>query len=172
MNKSQIIAIAGIASISITLCVVFIVILIVRNYKLKKTDISKYNIQIADLFKSNTANEKGLENTTTDETILLNMKNLIVQVLEPLYKEIPFSINSGFRTPEVNKSVGSTANNSQHLTGEAADITTGTMDGNKRLYEYIRENLPYDQLINEKNYSWVHVSLKRVGYNRKQELKQ
>lgn len=170
MNKSQIIAIAGVASLSITLCIIFIVILIVKTHRLKQTDISKYNIQIEDLFKSKTAAEKGINNTTTDETILLNMKNLIVNVLEPLFLKIPFSINSGFRTIQVNKLVGSKSNNSQHLSGEAADITTGTKEGNKRLYEYIRDNLPYDQLINEENYSWVHVSLKRVGYNRKQQL--
>ena len=170
MNKTQIISILSIASVSITLCIIFIVILIVKTYKLKNTDTTEYNIQIEDLFASKTAEANGINNTTTDESILLNMKNLIVQVLEPLYKAIPFTINSGFRTSELNKLVGSTSKNSQHLTGEAADITTGTTDGNKQLFEYIKNNLPYDQLINEKNYSWVHVSLKRIGYNRKQNF--
>ena len=60
---------------------------------------------------------------------------------------------------------------SQHLKGEAADITAGSREENRKLFEYIRENLPFDQLIDEKNFSWVHVSYKRDGNNRKQILK-
>ncbi|MFK1891875.1 peptidase M15, partial [Bacteroides fragilis] len=52
----------------------------------------------------------------------------------------------------------------------AADITVGSKEGNRRLFEIIRKELPFDQLIDEKDFSWVHVSF-RKGKNRKQVLK-
>ena len=59
----------------------------------------------------------------------------------------------------VNKAVGG-ARYSQHRKGEAADISVYSKQRNKELFNYIKDNLPFDQLINEKNYSWVHVSCK------------
>ncbi|MBS7381935.1 MAG: hypothetical protein KIG72_11800, partial [Bradymonadales bacterium] len=55
------------------------------------------------------------------------------------------------------------ATRSQHLTGEAADLATGSRDSNKRLYNLViqlknTQGFKFDQLINEYNYSWVHVS--------------
>ena len=82
----------------------------------------------------------------------------------------PIAVNSGYRCPQLNRLVGGAAS-SQHLKGEAADITAGSREENRKLFEYIRENLPFDQLIDEKNFSWVHVSYKRDGNNRKQTLK-
>ena len=60
---------------------------------------------------------------------------------------------------------------SQHMKGEAADIDTGDRQQNKLLFEYIRKNLPYDQLIDESNFAWVHVSYRVDGNNRMQVLK-
>ncbi|MDL2306383.1 D-Ala-D-Ala carboxypeptidase family metallohydrolase, partial [Bacteroides sp. OttesenSCG-928-D19] len=61
--------------------------------------------------------------------------------------------------------------NSQHLYGEAADITTGSIAGNKQLFELVQSlNLPFDQLIDEKGYRWVHIS-HREGGNRGQVLR-
>ena len=60
---------------------------------------------------------------------------------------------------------------SQHMKGEAADIDTGDRQQNKLLFEYIRKNLPYDQLIDESNFAWVHVSYRADGNNRMQVLK-
>ena len=54
--------------------------------------------------------------------------------------------------------------------GEAADITAGSREENKKLFELIRDNLPFDQLIDESNYSWVHVSYVSSSRNRKQIL--
>ena len=170
VNKTLLLTIGAAAMVSITLAVIVFVVILLRNRKINSTDLTGYAIQVEDLMKSNTADKLGIDNTTDDEETILNMKYLIIEVLEPLYNVHTFNINSGFRTPELNTAVGSTSKNSQHLTGEAADITTGTTDGNKQLFEYIKNNLPYDQLINEKNYSWVHVSLKRIGYNRKQNF--
>ena len=56
------------------------------------------------------------------------------------------------------------------MRGEAADITAGSKTENKKLFELIRDNLPFDQLIDESNYSWVHVSYVSTSKNRKQIL--
>ena len=79
-------------------------------------------------------------------------------------------MNSGYRCPALNKAVGGTTT-SQHMSGQAADIDTGDRQQNKLLFEYIRKNLPYDQLIEESNFAWVHVSYRADGRNRNQVLK-
>lgn len=133
-------------------------------------DFSNYHFQVSDFWKSDTATAKGIDNTTDDEGIILNIKYLIKETLEPLYKVMTFKIKSGYRSPELNVAVKSKSKNSQHMKGEAADLTTGTIEGNKKLYAYIRANLPFDQLIAEYGYKTIHVSLKRIGINRKQTL--
>ncbi len=170
VSKSQAVAIVSLASVIIVVCVVFLVFVYFRNRKIKMEDFSNYHIQVSDFWKSATATDKGIDNTTDDEDIILNIKYLIKKTLEPLYKEMTFKIKSGYRSPELNVAIKSKSKNSQHMKGEAADLTTGTIEGNKRLYAYIRENLPFDQLIAEYGYKTIHVSLKRIGINRKQTL--
>ena len=80
----------------------------------------------------------------------------------------PVHINSGYRCPALNNAVGGKAS-SQHLRGEAADITTGSPQSNKQLYDLaISLRLPIDQLIGERGYTWLHISHKASGYNRHQ----
>ena len=67
----------------------------------------------------------------------------------------PITVNSGYRCPELNVAVKG-SKTSQHMKGEAADIDTGDRQQNKLLFEYIRKNLPYDQLID---------SLTLLGYS-------
>jgi hypothetical protein len=55
------------------------------------------------------------------------------------------------------------------MLGEAADITVGSKEENEKLFDYIKDNLEFDQLINESDFSWVHVSY-REGRLRKQVL--
>lgn len=96
------------------------------------------------------------------------LKQLVDNVLQPLrdlYGK-PITVNSGYRSPMVNKHIGG-AKNSQHLKGEAADITAGSKAENKVLFELIRDNFLVDQCINEYDYSWIHVSYKSQG-NRNQ----
>ena len=112
---------------------------------------------MGELCASTTADAHGIKNTPP----LQEAGNL---------KGKPVTVNSGYRCPQLNRLVGGKAS-SQHLKGEAADITAGSREENRKLFEYIRENLPFDQLIDEKNFSWVHVSYKRGGNNRKQTLK-
>lgn len=103
---------------------------------------------------------------------LENLKALAKNVLQPLRNLYGKSItvNSGFRSVSVNISVGG-AKNSQHCNGEAADLDC---DDNARLFNLIRSNLDFDQLIweggNDVSPAWVHVSYKRSG-NRKSVLK-
>lgn len=102
-----------------------------------------------------------------------NLIALVGAVLDPLRKAYgnAISVTSGYRNAKVNKGVGGVGN-SQHLSGEAADITAGSKSNNKKLAKLIISlGLPFDQLIDENNYSWVHVSFKRVGDNRRNILR-
>ena len=100
-----------------------------------------------------------------------NLIELVDNVLDPL-REIygrPIHINSGYRSPIVNRRVGGAAT-SQHVKGEAADITGGSKVENEKLFNLISENFKFDQLINEKDFSWIHVSYSS-DRNRGQRLK-
>ena len=125
---------------------------------------------IEEMIKSSTATAKRIDNTP-NQTVIDSLTKLIEAVLDPLREWYgkPIRVNSGYRCEALNKAVGSKAKNSQHLYGEAADITAGSKTENEKLFNYIKDNLPFDQLINESNFSWVHVSY-REGRLRKQVL--
>lgn len=125
---------------------------------------------LKELTKSSTAQAKGLDNTP-DEAAIANLNKLVDNVLDPL-RELygkPITVTSGYRSEAVNRSVNG-ATSSQHKLGEAADISVGDKKENEKLFNLIKDNLKYDQLINEKDYSWIHVSY-REGKLRKQILK-
>lgn len=124
---------------------------------------------IKEMTKSNTATTKGIDNTP-DQTITDNLTKLIEAVLDPLREWYgkPIIVNSGYRCEALNKAIGG-AKSSQHMLGEAADITVGSKEENEKLFDYIKDNLEFDQLINESDFSWVHVSY-REGRLRKQVL--
>ena len=113
---------------------------------------------------------RGIDNTPTGEAVH-NLTELVENVLDPLREKYgkPIRVSSGYRSAVLNRSVNG-ATSSQHRLGQAADITVGSKEGNRRLFEIIRKELPFDQLIDEKDFSWVHVSF-RKGKNRKQVLK-
>ena len=123
-----------------------------------------------ELAKSSTADKLGIDNTPTSEATVA-LSNLVTHVLDPLREMYgkAITVNSGYRCPKLNAAVGG-AKNSQHMKGEAADITAGNKTENKKLFELIRDNLPFDQLLNESDYSWVHVSYVSKSKNRKQIL--
>ena len=116
---------------------------------------------INELTKSSTASRLHINNTPSQE-VKDNLNKLIDNVLDPL-RELygkPIIVNSGYRCPKLNKAVGGTRN-SQHLIGQASDIrtVTNTKESNKQLFDIIRNSkLPFDQLINEYDFNWVHVS--------------
>ena len=120
---------------------------------------------INELTKTST----GLDNTPSKD-VQANLEYLVNNVLDKV-REIygkPIKVNSGYRSKLVNKKVGG-ASNSQHTKGEAVDITGGNRTENKMIYEIIKNLGKYDQLINEYDYSWIHISYKN-GNNRHQEL--
>ena len=124
----------------------------------------------SELTFSSKARELHIDNTPFSYEVADNLANLTENLLDPIRDAWgkPLHVNSGYRCPALNKAVGGKPT-SQHLKGEAADITAGSKAENKRLFEMIKESgLVYDQLINEYNYSWIHISLKRDGENRKQ----
>ena len=110
---------------------------------------------------------KPYDNTPNESQVeaLRSLAENVLQPLRNLYGK-PIKVNSGFRSAKVNKAVGGSPT-SQHLRGEAADLNC---ENNKKLYELILNNLEYDQLINEHDYSWIHVSFTTRRNNRNQRL--
>ncbi|GHT60453.1 peptidase M15 [Bacteroidia bacterium] len=133
------------------------------------TQISK-DFTLEEMIASGTALLKKIDNTPNVE-VKINIKKLVNNTLQPirdLYGR-PIAVNSGYRSPELNKAVNGAAN-SQHLHGKAADITTGNSANNKKLFDLIQSSkIPFDQLIDEHNYKWIHVSYNE-GNNRRQAL--
>lgn len=127
---------------------------------------------ISELIHSDTAVARKIWNGANREQED-NLNALVDAVLDPLrlFYGRPIMISSGFRCPTLNKAVGGVST-SQHLRGEAADISTGSKLENRRLAKMIVElKLPWDQLIDEADYAWVHISYKKDGGNRGQILR-
>lgn len=126
---------------------------------------------LGELCKSDVALQKRIENTPTDVETIERLNTLMEQCLDKV-REMwgkPIGVNSGYRSPELNRAVGG-AKNSQHMRGEAADITTGTKDNNRKLFDLIvASDIDFDQLIDESDYKWLHLSYSQ-GYNRRQVL--
>ena len=128
---------------------------------------------LEELCASSTAKRLKINNLPTNEEIA-NMRHLALTILEPLrlFMQKPVYINSGFRSQKLNKAVGGVAN-SQHTRGEAVDIRVVTIAEGKAMFDYIRRNTPFDQLIWERNARgsrWIHVSVRRDGKNRHQVI--
>ena len=129
---------------------------------------------IDELCASDTAERKKIDNTPNADA-RLRMQRLIEQLLDPIRASwgAPITVNSGYRSPALNRTVGGVAT-SQHVKGEAADITVGSSAENKRLFDKIVElqkagRIAFDQLIDESCYRWIHISY-RAGANRNQIL--
>jgi len=129
------------------------------------------HLELSEVIRSESAKRNGISNMPTPEHIE-NFKILATKVFEPIREHfgVPIRISSGYRSAELNKCVGGSAT-SQHSSGEAIDIDQDqTTITNKQVFEYIRDNLVFDQLINEFNYAWVHVSYKANGKQRGEVL--
>ena len=131
---------------------------------------------IEELYASDTAKRLGIDNKPTTQK-MIHLVYLAAYVLEPLRVAMnrPIKISSGYRCEKLNKAVGGVYN-SQHLKGQAVDIDIqGDMEFGKRVFNYIKDHLPFDQLIWEHNAAgtyWVHVSFvyPDFGRNRKQVI--
>lgn len=119
---------------------------------------------LRELTRSSVAARKGIDNTPSPE-VATTLERLCNEILEPVRNHygIPFSPNSGYRSPELNREIGGSPR-SQHCKGEAVDIEIPGIS-NYDLAEWIRENLKFDQLIlecyqpGEPSSGWVHVSI-------------
>ena len=114
---------------------------------------------IDELSRSESAKRHGIDNTPSPAA-MSNLAALVYNVLDPLREAWgkPIYVNSGYRSPALNKAVGGVST-SQHLQGQAADITTGNKVDNAKLFQLaIDLKLPFDQIIDEQNFSWVHIS--------------
>ena len=120
---------------------------------------------LSEFTRSETAQAKGIDNTPSLEAVS-NLQYLCQQVLEPLRQWLgkPIVINSGYRCTKLNQLVGGVSN-SQHQTGEAADIRLPDKATGQLYAEYILEHCRFDQLLFESNgrCQWLHVSCKREG---------
>ena len=137
--------------------------------------ISNY-ISYKEGVRSSTALRLNIDNTPSDYQ-MSNMQVLAENIFEPLRKWVggPIMINSFFRSVELNKAIGGSSK-SQHCEGRAMDIddTLGNKT-NAEMYEYIKSNLDFDQMIwefgDDKNPAWVHVSYVSEDSNRGRCLK-
>lgn len=134
------------------------------------------HLALAEVTRSNEAKRKGISNEPTPEH-LKNFQLLAEKVFEPIREHfaVPIKISSGYRSAALNKAIGGAAS-SQHCSGEAIDIDMdGTSITNAQIFNYIKDNLNFDQLIWEfgtkSNPDWVHVSYESTGKQRKQILR-
>jgi len=138
------------------------------------TKISKH-ITYKEATHSATAMRRKMRNEPNEEQITA-MKTLAIKVFQPLREHFdkPIRVNSFFRSAALNKAIGG-SRTSQHCTGEAIDLDATNGITNKQLFDYIKYNLEFDQLIwefgTDKEPDWVHVSYTATKKNRKQILK-
>ena len=134
------------------------------------------HFDLGEFTRSESAKREGLDNTPTPEH-LENIKILCEKVLEPIRLRFgPINISSGYRGKMLNHFIGGSIS-SDHCVGRAADIDmddSGTGVTNTEIFNYIKDNLDYDQLIWEfgtkEKPDWVHVGY-RGKDNRKQTLR-
>jgi len=135
------------------------------------------HITYGEATNSPTAKSKGIKNIP-DATTLKRMKMVAEKIFEPVRAHFDKSIyiSSFYRSPDLNVAIGG-SKTSSHPRGEALDMD-GDVYGsptNKQIFEFVRDNLVFDQMIwefgTDSNPDWVHVSYESTGKQRKQILK-
>ena len=122
---------------------------------------------LEEMSASGTAIRMGVKNWPNGEQAEA-LHQLCMNVLEPLRLRFGrIIITSGYRCPAVNKAVGG-VRNSQHMRGEAADIRIPTIGAGLQMFDFIRDNCDFDQMLFESRRNtfggrtyWLHVSCKR-----------
>lgn len=134
------------------------------------------HVSYREAIKSNTATRRGIDNTPSDYEIT-NMVGVAENIFEPLRKWVggPIKITSMYRCEELNRAIGGSSR-SQHCEGRAIDLDdTFGYKTNKEMFEYIRENLNFDNLIYEfgddNNPDWIHVSYISDDENRNRVMR-
>ncbi len=116
------------------------------------------NFTLEELTRSDAASRNGWDNTP-NEAEIENLKRLaeLLQAVKTALGGKPVMINSGFRSKQVNDSVGS-KDSSQHRIGCAADIRVPGMTPRQVVEACIAASVPFDQIILEFD-SWTHISV-------------
>jgi zinc D-Ala-D-Ala carboxypeptidase len=136
------------------------------------------HLTLHEMTRSGTAKRKGVSNQPTPQHIQ-NMKILAEKIFEPIRRHFnsPIYISSGYRSAALNKVTPGASKTSQHSKGEAVDLdqhNTGSKITNKEIFNWVKDNLDFDQLIAEfkegNDLGWVHVSYNTDGAQRKQIL--
>ena len=135
------------------------------------------NLSLAEVTKSATAKRRGIANEPT-EAHLENLKAVAENIFQPIREEFmcPIFVSSGYRSEALNEAIGG-SKTSQHSTGQALDLDADVYGviTNADIFNYIYDNLEFDQLIwefgTDENPDWVHVSHHKGGKNRLQVLK-
>jgi uncharacterized protein YcbK (DUF882 family) len=131
------------------------------------------NFTLDEMCRSRAARKLQIKNTPSPKEVA-RLQTLCEKVLQPLrdYMGEPIIINSGYRSPALNRAVGG-ANGSQHVKGEAADIRCVTKEYAVRVVAFVMMQLEFDQLILErkKGTYWVHVSY-TTDYKNRQQYKE
>lgn len=138
-------------------------------------NISK-NLTLAEATKSQTASRLGISNTPGKEE-LESLKLVAEKVFQPVREhfKVPIAVTSGYRSPALNKAIGG-AKRSEHMMGRALDLDADIYGGvtNKQIFEFVRDNLTFNQLIwefgDDDSPDWVHVSYRPSG-NKKEILR-
>lgn len=124
------------------------------------------HLSLAEVTVSDTAKRLGIDNTPPPGHVA-NLKLLAAVIFEPIREHfgVPIHVSSGYRSKALNDATPGASASSQHSKGEALDLDQdgkGTGVTNRMVFEFIRANLPYDQLIYEggddASPDWVHVS--------------
>ena len=135
------------------------------------------NLSLSEVVKSNTAIRRGIDNNPTQEH-LANLEDIAENIFQPIRENlgVPIGISSGYRCKALNEAIGG-SKKSQHGKGEALDLDADMYGRitNKQIFDYIKENLVFDQLIwefgNDNEPDWIHVSYTTKKTNRMQVLK-
>lgn len=135
------------------------------------------NFSLDELYKSNTAQRAGIDNTPTLD-IVLKLKVLCISILQPIREKYgkPIVVTSGYRCTALNKLLKG-AENSDHCFGVAADIRSlsDSRSENKVLFDLIKgmidsKQIEVKQLIDEYDYDWIHISYQDGRSTKKNQI--
>lgn len=131
------------------------------------------HFSLEEMTRSGEALRRKITNEPAPDDIE-RLRLLCENVLEPIRRRFGVTrISSGYRCAELNRAVGGAAG-SQHLRGEAADIHISDAGTGRKIYDYVRRHLDFDQLLFERRMSngcrWLHVSYTTRRPNRRQAM--
>lgn len=134
------------------------------------------NLTLAEATKSQVATRLGIKNIP-NQAQTRNLQLIAQHVFQPVrdHFDVAIAVTSGFRSLALNKAIGG-SKTSEHMEGRALDLDGDVFGGvtNKEIFDYIKNNLEFNQLIwefgDKDNPDWVHVSYKE-GSNKRQVLR-